>query len=230
MKKQIKIPKHIAFIMDGNGRWATKRRLERNLGHKKGAEALKVVLERCFDIGVEVVSVYAFSTENFKRPKKEVDGIFKYANDFLLEYEAEIETKNIKLVVMGDLSMVPEPFKSNLERVIEKTKNNTKGVFNMGIAYGGRCELVYAFNKLLKSGKTQVDEQDISNCLYTANLPDPDLIVRASGENRLSNFMLYQCAYSEFYFPKTLWPDFNAKMVDKCVKVYSKRNRRFGKV
>lgn len=228
MQKKLNIPNHIGFIMDGNGRWAKKRKIMRTLGHKKGAEILQFVLNRCYELGIKVVSIYAFSTENFKRSKDEVDAIFEYCNEYLIKYARDLKEKGIRFMVMGDIKKLPEALRNNILQVIEETKNNTKGVFNVALAYGGRDEIVWAVNNLILQGKKEISEDDITNAIYTKGLPDPDLIVRASGEQRLSNFMLWQSSYSELYFPKTLWPDFNARMVDKCIKVYNKRNRRFG--
>lgn len=225
-----KIPTHIGFIMDGNGRWAKKRGQVRTMGHRRGAEIIKSVVDRCFERGIKAVSLYAFSTENFNRPKDEVDYIFALCDEYLIKYAEDLKKRECRVEVMGDLSRLPQPFQDHLKRVINESKNYDKNVLNIGLAYGGRSEIVHAVNTLISSGKKSVTEQDITGALYTSRLPDLDLIVRASGEQRLSNFMLWQAAYAEFYFPKTLWPDFNARMVDKCIKEYNKRDRRFGKV
>lgn len=222
------IPYHIAVIMDGNGRWATKRGKPRLFGHRAGIESLKRTVDACIDFGVKVLSIYAFSTENWKRPKEEVDGIFNLVNEFGQEHIESICKKQIKVRTMGDISKLPNNLQTTLLNLVEKTKNNTGLVLNIGINYGGRAEIVMAVNKLLKAGTTSVSEEDLKNNLYTYDLPDPDLIIRASGENRISNFMLFQCAYSEFYFPKVHWPDFNKKQIYKAIKAYQKRNRKFG--
>jgi len=230
MKKNEKVPMHIGFIMDGNGRWAKKRGLVRTAGHRKGAEIMKSVVDRCFERGVKAVSLYAFSTENFNRPKEEVDYIFALCDDYLIKYANELKEKHCRLEVMGDLSRLPQPFQDHLRDIIAETKNYDEHILNVGLAYGGRSEITNAVNALIASGKKNVTEQDVAGALYTSKLPELDLVVRASGEQRLSNFMLWQAAYAEFYFPKTFWPDFNAKMVDKCITEYNKRNRRFGRV
>ncbi len=223
------IPKHIAFIADGNGRWAKKRGLPRFEGHKVGDAALKKVFDRCCELGVYAVSFYCFSTENFNRPQAEVDYIFN-----LFRAHADIGQKlverDVKFNLMGDINMCPEDIQVILRKTIDMTKDCKSHVLNFGFAYGSRHELVDAVNRIIADGIKKVDEQTLANYLYTAGIPDPDLIVRASGEQRLSNFMLFQAAYSEFYFPKTQWPDFDAKIVDECVIAYQQRDRRYGKI
>ena len=219
---------HLAIIMDGNGRWALKRGKPRLFGHKAGIESLKRTVSACLDFGIKVLSIFAFSTENWKRPKEEVDGIMNLISDFC---DKDVQTcidLGVKVVTMGDISKLPIKLKNCLNNLIEKTKHNKKLIVNIGINYGARAEIVRAVNNILASGEKECTEQSFKKYLYTAELPDPDLIIRASGENRLSNFMLYQCAYSEFYFPKVHWPDFNKKVIQKAIKVYQKRNRRFG--
>jgi len=229
----LKVPKHLAFIMDGNGRWATKRGLPRTAGHKKGCDALEKVLKACQDYGVKVVSVYAFSTENFNRSEEECNYIFKLIKDFAASKQDEFIKTNTKLNICGDLNYsdkLDSGTKQALLDVAEKTKNCTENILNLCFAYGGRHEITQAVNALILSGKTFVTEQDIQGALYTNGQPDPDLIVRASGEHRLSNFLLWQSAYSEFYFPKELWPEFNKKTVEKCILEYQTRERRFGNI
>ena len=216
-----RLPKHIAFIADGNGRWAQRRGLPRFEGHRVGEEAIRKVLNRCLELGIKHTSFYCFSTENFQRPKAEVDYIFNLFRKYREKVDSFIE-KGIQVRLMGDITLLKE--------LTLKTKDCDKLVFNFGFGYGSRHEIVNAVNQLIKSGVKTITEEDISNALYTAGQPDPDLIVRASGEQRLSNFMLYQAAYSEFYFPETHWPDFNADMVDKCILAFQKRKRRFGKI
>lgn len=219
---------HLAIIMDGNGRWAIKRGKPRLFGHKAGIESFKRVIKACGELGIGVLSVFAFSTENWTRPKEEVDGIMNLITEFCEQDLDNAITNGVKVVTMGDLSKLPQRLQDTLNNVIEKTKNNDKLTLNIGINYGARAEILRAVNNIIKDGIKECDEQTFNNYLYTANLPDPDLIIRASGEKRLSNFMLYQCAYSEFYFPKVHWPDFNKKVIEKAIKVYQKRNRRFG--
>lgn len=228
MTTQNNIPRHIGFIVDGNGRWAQKRNLKRSDGHKAGVEAVKKVVKRCFERGVEVVSLYCFSTENFNRPKEEVDYLFKLFRE-MKDYGKTLASDQIGFRVMGDKSLLPADVVEILEQIEKETAVFKDKIVNFGVGYGSRREIVQAVNKLVSDGK-QVDEESFKDYLYTAGLPDPDLIVRSSGEQRLSNFMLYQAAYAEFYFPKTFFPDFTPAMVDKCIAVYQKRKRRFGKV
>ncbi|MDY2696026.1 MAG: isoprenyl transferase [Eubacteriales bacterium] len=219
---------HLAIIMDGNGRWAIKRGKPRLYGHKAGIESFKRVIKACGELGIGVLSVFAFSTENWTRPQEEVDGIMNLVTEFCEQDLDNLITNGVKVVTMGDLSKLPQRLQDSVNYVIEKTKNNNKLILNIGINYGARAEILRAVNNIIKDGIKECDEQTFNSYLYTANLPDPDLIIRASGEKRLSNFMLYQCAYSEFYFPKVHWPDFNKKVIEKAIKVYQKRNRRFG--
>ena len=227
---EIKIPKHIAFIMDGNGRWAKKKALPRKLGHKAGVDSLKKVISACQERGVEMCSFYAFSTENWKRPQDEIDALFKLIEEFATKALKEYADSNYRLMYMGDLSLLPKSAQDALLNLKEKSKNNTGMIINIAINYGGRQELVNAINYILQSGLNKVDEQMVSDCLYTSGLPDPDIIVRTSGEERISNFMLWQLAYSEFIFMDTLWPDMDAKSIDYIIEEYSKRNRRFGDI
>lgn len=227
------IPKHIGFIMDGNGRWATRRGLPRTAGHKAGCDAIQKVLNACKKYGVKIVSVYAFSTENFNRSKEECQFIFDLIKDFALNRIEEFKKENIKLNIAGDLEYsdkLDKETKDALLKVAKETENNTEYILNLCFSYGGRHEIVSAINNLIKKGKTTVTEADIAGELYTAGQIDPDLIVRASGEHRLSNFLMWQSAYSELYFPTEMWPEFNEKTVEKCILEYQKRERRFGNV
>ncbi len=224
-----RIPAHIAFICDGNGRWATRRGLPRFEGHKAGVDALKKVIKRCSELGVKVTSFYCFSTENFSRPEAEVNYLFGLFRK-LKEFSSECVKNGIKIRVMGDTELFPSDMQDILSEIEEKTQECEKIIVNLGLGYGGRREIVSAVNKILETGAKSVSEEEFSKYLYTGELADPDLIVRASGEQRLSNFMLFQAAYSEFYFPEVHWPDFDEKMVDECVIAYQSRNRRFGKV
>lgn len=226
--KQNKKLNHLAIIMDGNGRWAIKKGKPRLFGHKAGIESFKRVIKACGELEIKVLSVFAFSTENWTRPKEEVDGIMNLITEFCEQDLDNAILNGVKVVTMGDLTKLPQRLQDTLNNVIEKTKNNDKLILNIGINYGARAEILRAVNNIIKDGICECDEKTFNSYLYTANLPDPDLIIRASGEKRLSNFMLYQCAYSEFYFPKVHWPDFNKKVIEKAIKVYQKRNRRFG--
>ncbi len=225
---EIKIPKHIAFIMDGNGRWAKKRGLPRKVGHKAGVDSLKKVVKACDEFGVQMCTFYAFSTENWKRPQDEIDALFKLVEDFAEKQLSEYANSNYRLMFMGDLSLLPKSTQDALINIKNKTLNNTGMIINIAINYGGRQEIVNAINYILQSGISKVDEQMVSDCIYTSGLPDPDVIVRTSGEERVSNFMLWQLAYSEFIFLDTLWPDMDKKDIENVISEYSKRNRRFG--
>lgn len=227
------IPYHIGFIMDGNGRWATKRGLPRTAGHRAGVDSLTKVAEICRDLGVKVVSVYAFSTENYQRSDSECKFIFDLVARFSREKLNDLIKNNTRLVVSGDLDYsdkLDEDTKNALNDAVEKTKHCDGCILNMCFSYGGHHEIVQAVNKAINSGVKQITEKDIENNLYMAGIAPPDLIVRASGEQRLSNFLLWQSAYAELLFVKDFWPDFNEEIVRNCIIEYQKRNRRFGKV
>ena len=225
-----KLPKHIGFIIDGNGRWAKKRALARSMGHKAGMVALKQAIQNSFEIGIPVVSIYGFSTENWNRPKEEVDYLFELFREFIASDVQEIMEQDVRLNIMGDYNKFPADLVQEIERVLEETKNKTKFVLNLGINYGGRDEIVRGVNQMLQEKRTSITIEEFSNYLYTKGLPDPDFIVRTSGEQRISNFMLWQNAYSEFYFPATYWPDFNKKELVIALQEFAKRNRRFGAI
>ncbi len=220
---------HIAFIMDGNGRWATKRGMPREVGHRNGAENFKKVVRMCGDCGIEAVTVYAFSTENWKRPSTEVNAIMRLLKSFIADAKREKEENGIRYVFLGDKSGLAPALAQRCEELEELTKNY-KRLLNIALNYGGRAEIVHAYNALLASGKTEVTEEDISAALYTAHCGDPDLIVRTAGEYRLSNFLLWQSAYAEFYFTDTLWPDYSLDDLEQAVNSFSGRKRRFGAV
>lgn len=223
------VPKHIAFIADGNGRWANEKGLPRFEGHKAGKETIKKVLDRCFERGVHTVSLYCFSTENFNRPKEEVDYIFNLIRSMTGLADSLVK-RNARFKLMGDINLLPEDIQKLMADITEKTSVCDGHILNLGVAYGARHEIISAINNLINDGVKVATEEVFEKYLYTAGQQDPDLIVRASGEQRLSNFMLYQAAYSEFYFPKKYWPDFDADVVDECISVYQKRKRRFGKI
>lgn len=223
------LPKHISFIIDGNGRWAKKRGMKRTYGHKFGFEAVKKTVDLVEEYKIPYVSFYCFSTENWKREQEEIDGIFQIVRDQLLNnIVKDYEERNIRLVVYGDVNRFPDDLKNSLLDAIERTKNNTGTTVILCLNYGGRDEILRAVNNILKSGKKEATIEDIEKNLYSAGIPDPDFIVRTSGENRISNYMLYQCAYSEFYFPKVLWPDFDRKYFVEALWEFAGRNRRFG--
>lgn len=225
-----KLPKHIAFIMDGNGRWATKRALPRSAGHKYGVTALEKVVDACDKLGIEVVTFYAFSTENWARPQAEIDNIFKMLEKFAKKHKQTVIERNYCVRFIGDMSMLPEKTCKVVKEVIETSKNNKKLVINLAVNYGGRQEIVNAVNYVLSLGIKKVSLEELSDCMYTAGLPDPDIIVRSAGEKRLSNFLLWQCAYSELIFVDDYWPDFDENTINKILEEYSTRDRRYGKV
>ena len=228
VSKSIKITvddrlRHIAFIMDGNGRWAKKRNMPREYGHKKGAQVFHDLCEYCNEIGIKYMTVYAFSTENWKRPKTEVDAIMRLLEEYL---DRELPD-NVKIRVIGDVSALPEKLIKKIRDVEERSKNN-ESVVNIAINYGSRAEITTALNKLLAEGRKNVTEADINAALYTGDCPDPDLIVRTGGDLRISNFLLWQAAYSELYFTDTLWPDMTPEKVDAAIADFYSRKRRFG--
>lgn len=224
-----KLPKHIAIIMDGNGRWATHRGLPRSLGHKAGCENIKRITRNIYDLGIGVVTFFAFSTENWKRPKEEIDNIFNLIREYVNESLDEFIEKDVKITFCGDYKKLPKDIVSAFEKAIKKTKNCKKFVINFAVNYGGRDEILRAVNKAIKNGKT-LDEKGFKDLLDTKDLIDPDFIIRTSGEMRVSNFMLYQMAYSEFYFCKTYWPSFSNKDLQTALIDFQKRKRRFGDI
>ncbi len=231
MTKFEKLPKHIAFIIDGNGRWAKKRGLPRMFGHRAGVKTLEEIIDECARLNIGVVSVFGFSTENWNRPQPELDGLFElFANFFDDEKQAKFNRMGIKVRIMGDYTKFPDNLVDNTNRMIEATSKNDKMILNMGINYGGHDDILRAVNSIVQEGISSVDKKVFENHLYTAGLPYPDFVVRTSGELRISNFMLWQMAYSELYFPHTLWPDFHKKQLYKALKSYNKRNRRFGAI
>ena len=215
---------HIAFIMDGNGRWAKARALPRKMGHRQGAIAFEKIVRECSKIGIKTVTVYAFSTENWKRPKEEIDAIMELLSNYIDRAEDE---KGTRYVFLGDKSVLNEDLRIRMEK-LERESVDREYTLNIAFNYGGRAELVTAFNELASLGKTVITENDISEHLYTRDSKDPDLIVRTANECRISNFLLWQCAYSEFYFTDVLWPDFDERELHKAVKSFYKRKRNFG--
>ena len=229
------MPRHIAIIMDGNRRWAKEHKLDGSFGHKKGAEVLETVAKHCNKIGLEALTVYAFSTENWKRTKEEVGAILLLLNMYLDKFLKTADLENIKLRIIGDRDKnMPEEIKAKMIKMEEKTKNNTGLKFNIAFNYGGRDEIVKVTQKIaeqVKEGKLKIEditENTISNNLYTAGLPDPDLLIRTSGELRTSNFLPWQITYSEFMFLDKYWPDFTTEDIDIAINEYSKRHRRVG--
>jgi len=226
------IPRHIAIIMDGNGRWARKRGLSRSMGHREGSVTLKKIVEACYNLGVKYLTVYAFSTENWSRPKEEVDELMKLLLEYLKNAEKELKGKNVRIRVIGDRKRLPAEIVSEIERVEEKTSHNDGLIFIIALNYGGRQEIVDAVNAIaedIRNGKiTEINEDVISQRLYTRDIPDPDLLIRTSGELRLSNFLIWQSSYSELFFSDVLWPDFTPKHLEEAILSYQGRQRRFG--
>lgn len=221
------LPNHIGIIMDGNGRWAKKRGLPRTAGHKQGAETFRTISKECGRLGIKHATFYAFSTENWKRPKEEVDAIMKLFKQYLLEAKEDITAaENNKLRFIGLKDGISDDILALMQEAEEDTKNNTGCDITLAVNYGGREEIVSAVNKLIASGKTEITEDDISNNIYT--VPDCDLIIRPSGEQRLSNFLLWQAAYSEFWYSDVMWPDFTVDDLYKALSDFENRNRRFG--
>ncbi len=222
------IPRHIAIIMDGNGRWAKKRLLPRSAGHKKGMENMIKLMEHAFDLGVDYTTVYALSTENLKRPTEELNGLYNLLRSYFEEYIDKICSRGVRFRALGDLSLLPADVQEILRKAEERTSmHQGKGV-NVAIAYGARDEIVRAANQAVEKGE-KVTEESFSKLLYTSETPDPDLVIRTGKEVRLSNFLLYQAAYAELYFSDKMFPAFNEKELDKAIVDFSKRTRRFGK-
>jgi len=218
--------------MDGNGRWATNRGLPRVAGHKKGAKVLEKITEYAFSLGIKVVSVFAFSTENWQRPKSEVDAIFDLLRDFIKKFDASknsIKSK-VKLHISGDLTKLPLDLQESIREKIEQTKNNSCGTLNVALNYGGKDDIVQACNNLLKKKVEFVDEKAFEKELYSHDLPPLDFVIRTGGDMRLSNFMLYQLAYAELYFTKTYWPSFTSKQLDNALIDFASRKRKFGNI
>ncbi len=220
--------KHIAFIMDGNGRWAQRRGWKRQKGHREGLETVRRVLRYAKEKGIGIVSLYVFSTENWSRPQEEVEELFDLARRFLSV--TDFKKEKIRVLVSGRQENLPKDLTKKICTVTEKTKDFRDFTVQLCIDYGGRDEIVSAVNRALKSGVSQVTEETFRNFLYQKDLPDPDLIVRTGGELRLSNFLMYQSAYSELYFTDVLWPDFSEKDFDEVLEAYRSRERKFGKV
>ncbi|GGK12467.1 isoprenyl transferase [Yeosuana aromativorans] len=230
-----RLPKHIAIIMDGNGRWAKKQGMARTFGHENGAKAVRQVVEGCAEIGIENLTLYAFSTENWNRPKLEVQTLMRLLISSLKKEIATLHDNNIKLCTIGNLDTLPKKVLKELNEVKEKTKHNTRMTLTIALSYGSREELINTFKEISIKVKNniispeKIDESIINEHLYTQNLPDVDLLIRTSGEQRISNFLLWQIAYAELYFTSTLWPDFNKEDLYHAIIDYQKRERRFGK-
>lgn len=228
-----RIPQHVAIIMDGNGRWAQRRRLPRIEGHRAGAKAVQEAVESCARIGVRFLTLYAFSKENWKRPKREVARLWKLLEDYLRKEDKELIKNQIRLMVIGQREEIPESTEKELRRVEELTKDFSKLTVVLALNYSGRAEIVDAAKRILTErgvDAASLDEETFSRHLYTASLPDPDLLIRTSGELRVSNFLLWQIAYSEIWITPDYWPDFRRKHILQALVDYQKRERRFGAV
>lgn len=228
-------PKHIAIIMDGNRRWAKEKKLPIKLGHKKGAETLEKTIRYANKLGIEYVTVYAFSTENWKRSEEEVSALMQLLESYLADYSKRADTENIRIKVIGDMNALSENLRESIKKAIDRTKNNTGTTFIVALNYGGRQEIIHAVKgiaKQVKENKLEIEnitEETIQNNLYTVGIPDPDIIVRTSGEIRSSGFLTWQSVYSEYLFLEKYWPDFSEKDLDFVIETYQKRNRRVGK-
>lgn len=230
------LPRHVAIIMDGNGRWAKKRRLPRSAGHAAGSETFRRIATYCKDLGLEYLTVYAFSTENWKRPESEVETIMGLLEKYLDEAIDSMERDGIRLRVFGDIQRLSPTLRERIRKTDSITEQIKGFQVNVCINYGGRADILRAVKKLAEEAKDgvldpeDISEEHIAERLYSAGIPDPDLIIRPSGEYRLSNFQLWQCAYSELYFTDILWPDFDEAELDRALAVYQKRSRRYGGV
>lgn len=216
--------------MDGNGRWAKKRLLPRKAGHREGVSALRRMVDECEKAGVEMVSFYAFSTENWTRPQDEINALFKMVKEFADKHLGEYVKRGLRIMFMGDLTKLPKDTVDSLKKILSEAKDNKGMIVNIALNYGGRDEIVHAVNKIISAGVREINKDVLSDCMYTGGLPDPDVIIRSSGEKRLSNFMLWQAAYSELIFLDEYWPDFDAAVFKKIIEEYSKRDRRYGNV
>lgn len=231
----MRVPNHIAIILDGNGRWAKKRGMPRSYGHIKGCENLEDICEIAKELGVKYLTVYAFSTENWKRSKEEVDGLMKLFRNYLKKCIKISQKNNMRVKVIGDIHAFDEDIQESIEKLEEFSKDFDELHFQIALNYGSRDEITRAVNKMLEDQKQgvlegPVDEQTISNYLDTAGIPDPDLMIRTSGELRLSNYLLWQLAYTEFYFTDVPWPDFKKEELVKAIEKYNERDRRYGGV
>lgn len=225
-----KIPSHIGIILDGNGRWAKKRLMPRSFGHTQGAKNIENICSAAYSLGIKYLTVYAFSTENWKRSDEEVNALMKLFNKYLINYRKKAVDENMRVSIIGDRSKLTPKMIENIEILEKDTKDNTGLHFQIAINYGGRDEVIRAIKKFVKNGGNidNLHEKDITDNLDTSFIPDPDLIIRTSGELRISNFLLWQCAYSEFYFTDVLWPDFDKNELKKAINYYADRNRRYG--
>lgn len=227
-----KLPRHIAIIMDGNGRWALQRGLPRLAGHKAGTENLRRIIRATVEFGIQYLTIYAFSTENWGRPPEEVQGLMGIVQDVIDRELEELNHEGVQLRHIGRLERLEPRLRAKVVKAIERTKNNDRLVLIVAFSYGGRDEIVWAIQRMMKDGilPENVDDEMVSRYLYTAGVPDPDLVIRTSGELRISNFLIWQAAYSEWYFTPTYWPDFNKDEYRLALEAFAHRDRRYGKV
>ncbi len=227
-----RIPRHVAIIMDGNGRWAKKRGMPRLFGHRAGVENLRAVIKACVEFGIRYLTIYAFSTENWGRPQDEVSGLEKLFHEAFTNEFLELRKQGVRIIHLGQREGIPQDLLDEIDEAVELSKTNDRLVLSVALNYGSRNEIMHAVRRMVAEGlkPEEITEQTISRYLFTANIPDPDLVIRTSGEQRLSNFLLFQSAYSEWEFPETLWPDFGKEQLLEAIFEYSKRDRRFGKV
>ena len=234
--ENLNIPQHVAIILDGNGRWAKKRHLPRNMGHRQGSKVVEQIIEDAHDLGIKYLTVYAFSTENWKRPQDEVNALMKLLRDYLKTCIKRANKNNMKVRVIGDITGLSEDLQEKIIELEKASKDNTGINFTIALNYGSRDEITRAVKSLAQQiaagelAPEQITEQTISEHLDTVGIPDPDLMIRTSGEQRISNYLLWQLAYAEFYFTPVPWPDFDKKELEKAIEVYQKRDRRYGLV
>lgn len=234
MKNPVNIPQHVAIIMDGNGRWARQRGLPKVAGHRAGVKAAQGVVDAARSLGIKVLTLYTFSTENWKRPKKEIDALFRLLEKYLDKEFDKLNKNNIKFSAIGDIGGLPPSLQEKLKKAIESSENNTGLILNLALNYGSRPEIINAVRAISKEVRDarleldDIDEAAFSKYLYTKDLPDPDLLIRTSGEHRISNFLLWQISYSELYITKRLWPDFKKEDLVHAIRDYRRRERRFG--
>lgn len=222
------IPKHVAIIMDGNGRWAEQKGLPRTLGHKQGVQVLKQTIKDVYSLGIQVLSVYVFSTENWKRPKAEVSFLMKTLNSLIVKEVTELHQKGVQVHFPGDMEGLTPALQKKIAWAESLTRENTSLRLNLMVNYGGRQEILHAFSQMMAHGETSLTEEKFSHYLYTRDCPDPDLVIRTGGDLRLSNFMLWQSAYSEFWVTPSCWPDFNKQLLLEAIEAFNGRERRYG--
>jgi undecaprenyl diphosphate synthase len=224
------LPNHVAIIMDGNGRWAKKRHLPRLAGHRAGTGNIRRIIELFVDYKIGYLTLFAFSTENWKRPSAEVKGLMRLLDNVIGKEVKKLHEKQVKIVHLGNPEGIPDDLRSRIEKAVELTKNNAKMTLNIAFNYGGRAEIIDAVRRIVSDGiaADNIDEALLSSYMYTADVPDPDLLIRTGGEMRISNFLVWQSVYSEYYTTPVLWPDFDKEEIDKALKAYAKRKRRYG--